>query len=351
MTRLSRLATARAAITRVRRRRRLARARRGRGAIFRAARWLGLVGTRSSPTTATAGPLRVSRLFKLRAGPDPATVLAALAVPNRRRLALRRRHHAGRILPALAAVVATEIIFGVMTLTATRPHEPERATSIAASSAPRGLPTARRDHVLIGTVIDPQGTVARRLPYEGAPEIASFAPVNAQGARQVFLLLGREPGIAADPEDDWFKALLPLRPNGTTGYIPAAALSLSRSPYSLVVDRETFTLTVWKGPRPIHRFPVGLGTGQTPTPVGLFYLASLLEPPVEGTIYGDYAYGLSGYSEVVTDWEGGGIVGLHGTNDPSSIGRRASHGCIRMRNEDIARLVDLLPLGTPILII
>ena len=65
-------------------------------------------------------------------------------------------------------------------------------------------------------------------------------------------------------------------------------------------------------------------------------------------MYGTYAYGLSAFSDVLTDWAGGGIIGLHGTNDPSSIGDRKSHGCIRMYNSDIEKLVPVLPLGTPI---
>lgn len=63
-------------------------------------------------------------------------------------------------------------------------------------------------------------------------------------------------------------------------------------------------------------------------------------------MYGAYAYGLSAYSSVIHDWVGGGIVGLHGTNDPSSIGHRVSHGCIRLRNADITALVRILPGGT-----
>ena len=46
----------------------------------------------------------------------------------------------------------------------------------------------------------------------------------------------------------------------------------------------------------------------------------------------------------------GGVIGLHGTNDPSSIGNRESHGCIRLYNRDIEKLVPLLPLGTPVVI-
>ena len=77
----------------------------------------------------------------------------------------------------------------------------------------------------------------------------------------------------------------------------------------------------------------------------MFFLNSLLRPP-PGSIYGEFTYGLSAYSDVIRNWKGGGIVGIHGTNDPSSIGRRVSHGCIRLRNADIARLVRTLPLGT-----
>ncbi len=158
---------------------------------------------------------------------------------------------------------------------------------------------------------------------------------------------GENPAIEK-PAGTWYEVLLPVRPNGTLGYIPADAVALSTTPYRIVVDRSAFRLTLWRGAEVVARMPIGLGTGKTPTPVGRFYLISLLRPPDPGTIYGSFAYGLSGYSEVLTDWEGGGVVGLHGTNDPTSIGRKASAGCIRMRNEDIEKLVPLLPLGTPV---
>jgi lipoprotein-anchoring transpeptidase ErfK/SrfK len=74
----------------------------------------------------------------------------------------------------------------------------------------------------------------------------------------------------------------------------------------------------------------------------------LFELPDPGTVYGPYAYGLSGFSDVLTSWKLGGIIGLHGTNDPQSIGRRSSHGCIRLNNRDIRTLVKVLPIGTPI---
>ena len=176
--------------------------------------------------------------------------------------------------------------------------------------------------------------------------IGTFPSVNAQGAPQVFLL---EPDGPRIPKGEkWVRALLPVRPNGTTGYLPVADLDVQTTDYRIVVERSEFELTVYDGDDQLMRVPIGLGTGETPTPVGRFFLASLLQPPDPNTVYGPYAYGLSGYSETLTDWEDGGIIGLHGTNDPKSIGGRVSHGCIRMRNQDIERLVPLLPLGTPI---
>ncbi len=192
--------------------------------------------------------------------------------------------------------------------------------------------------------------VARSSPDENSEAIATFTEINPDGAPQVFLLTAR-PG--EDPKIErrdgiWFEVFLPVRPNGTIGFVPAEHLDLSTTPYRIIIDRAAFELTLWKGSDIVERMPIGLGTGETPTPVGKFYLTSLLRPPEPDGIYGTYAYGLSGFSEVLTDWVGGGVVGLHGTNDPSSIGRYASHGCIRMHNEDIESLVPILSLGTPV---
>src|SRR5207245_10951806 len=97
-------------------------------------------------------------------------------------------------------------------------------------------------------------------------------------------------------------------------------------------------LSRWTGRDVAARYPICLGKTGTPPPVGRFYLISLMNPAVPDSIYGVYAYGLSAYSNAITNWRWGGVIGLHGTNDPSSIGKRMSHGCVRMRNRDIVRL-------------
>ena len=97
--------------------------------------------------------------------------------------------------------------------------------------------------------------------------------------------------------------------------------------------------------------PVAVGTSDTPSPGGTYYLKELLRPSNPDGAYGVYAYGLSGYSNELTSFNcGDGVIGIHGTNDPSSIGTDVSHGCIRLTNEAITRMVDEigLPLGTPV---
>jgi len=214
----------------------------------------------------------------------------------------------------------------------------------ATSPAPSDGASACNRDTLIGTIAA-RSVEAKASPSLGAPTIASFARINAQGAPQVFDLVKEMVGTHGEV---WYRALLPMRPNGTMGFIQARVLRLSQTPYRIVVSRAHLTLTLWSGCQVVRRYRIGLGTLDTPTPVGTFYLTSLLKPPVPNSVYGAYAYGLSAYSNAITTWKWGGMIGLHGTNDLSSIGKRMSHGCIRMRNGDIRSLVRMLPLGTPI---
>ncbi|WP_232794181.1 L,D-transpeptidase [Pseudofrankia saprophytica] len=166
---------------------------------------------------------------------------------------------------------------------------------------------------------------------------------NAQGAPLALLV--------EHYDADWLRVSLPVRPNGTSGWIRRAGVQLGATPFSLAVDRASHVLTVFKDGKPVRAYPVGIGTGSTPTPAGRFYLAELLKPASPAGPWGPYAFGLSGFSDVVTTFNGAdGIIGLHGTNQPERVGTDVSMGCIRLRNEDITELADLLPVGTPITI-
>lgn len=161
------------------------------------------------------------------------------------------------------------------------------------------------------------------------------------GEPRVFLVQGQREG--------WLRALLPMEPNGSEGWIRARDVALTEHPYRIRVDLNARRLTVLKRDRIILRETVAVGNPATPTPTGLFFTTVLVEPNDPSGPYGRFAYGLSAYSEVYEEFAGGdGQVAIHGTNTPSLIGQAVSHGCIRMENGAISRLARLVPLGTPV---
>ena len=155
--------------------------------------------------------------------------------------------------------------------------------------------------------------------------------------------------LVEQDQGDWLHALLPVRPNGSTGWIRRTDVTISQHTFRIVVQLAAHQITVYQGPTIIDQEPIGVGTHDTPTPGGLYYTKELLQPPDPNGPYGPYAYGLSGYSNVLTSFAGGdGVIGIHGTNDPSLLGKDVSHGCIRMSNAGIEKLAAILPLGVPV---
>ena len=158
--------------------------------------------------------------------------------------------------------------------------------------------------------------------------------------------------LVVEQREGWVKVLLPLRPNGSNGWLRRSTVDLETHDYRAVVELGAHRITVWKGNDIVLAEPVGVGaSGRTPTTKGLFYTTELYPVlPSQQAAYGPWAFALSGFSEVLQSFgEGGtGVLGLHGTGDPSSIGRDVSNGCIRMSNAGITKLADMLPLGTPV---
>jgi lipoprotein-anchoring transpeptidase ErfK/SrfK len=149
----------------------------------------------------------------------------------------------------------------------------------------------------------------------------------------------------------WIKIRVPMRPNGKTGWVPRDALGHFHTVHTqLVVDRHKLRATLYRSGRRIWSSPVGVGRPSMPTPPGHFYIRERIRALQGGTIYGPYAFGTSDYS-TLSDWPGGGVVGIHGTNEPQLIPGRPSHGCIRLPNRKVTLLWRLLPLGTPLLVL
>jgi lipoprotein-anchoring transpeptidase ErfK/SrfK len=142
----------------------------------------------------------------------------------------------------------------------------------------------------------------------------------------------------------------PVLPTGRTGWLPRSALGgYGTVSTRLVVDLERLTATLLRARRPVLRAPIGVGQDRWPTPRGEFYVRNRLTR-YRSPVYGPIAFGTSARSETLTDWPAGGFVGIHGTDRPDLLPGRVSHGCIRMRNEDILALDRRMPVGTPLTI-
>ena len=149
----------------------------------------------------------------------------------------------------------------------------------------------------------------------------------------------------------WVQVRLPLRPAGQIGWVPQRTLGAPQTVDTyLVVSTEKTTLTLYRNGKVIFSTRVGTGAPSTPTPHGQFYIRDRLDGFSAGSIYGPLAFGTSALSNVETDWPGGGVIGIHGTNEPSLIPGHPSHGCIRVPNWEIVKLARLLPIGTPLTI-
>jgi lipoprotein-anchoring transpeptidase ErfK/SrfK len=141
-----------------------------------------------------------------------------------------------------------------------------------------------------------------------------------------------------------------MRPNGVTGWIRASAVQVLPVDTKILIHVRTMRLELLRRGRVVFRSAISTGERATPTPIGRFYVKERLVPRNPNGPYGPAALGTSAYSPVLKNWAQGGPVGIHGTDDPSAIGRAASHGCIRLPNAAMSRLFKLTPAGTPVII-
>lgn len=191
-----------------------------------------------------------------------------------------------------------------------------------------------------------RATVARNEPSPKAGPVGQLPTRTPDGTTNI---------AVADGEADvdgtiWVRVGLSVLPNDAEGWVPRNSLGgWSFVDTQLVIDRARFTATLYRAGRVIFRAPVGVGAPGTPTPAGHFYVRDRLSG-FSSPIYGPLAFGTNARSPTLTDWPGGGVVGIHGTNQPDLIPGRISHGCVRLTNAAILKLGKLMPVGTPVTI-
>ncbi len=246
------------------------------------------------------------------------------------------------------------------------------APRVDANSAPTTVPATVK--ATEGVTIDtPEGLGITTLPADVTvteagitivdrvrPDIKKIKVYDSIDATTARMELDN-PGSSGEPlvftEDARNKkralVLLPVRPNGSTGWIELGDVESKTVNYSIEVSLSKYTITVRKGSTVVLQDKIGVGKGTAPTPKGRYYITKLLRSPNPDGLYGPYAYGLSGFSETLTKerWNGNEpILGLHGTNRPELLGGEVSNGCIRMSNANITKLAKLLPLGVPVVV-
>jgi L,D-transpeptidase catalytic domain len=233
-----------------------------------------------------------------------------------------------------------------------------RDTDTARRAAVEALPPPPAPALRIGTpkpLADPPGLArwapvvragaARARPAIGAPVVAELATTTPEATANLVLVLGRavERGGGL-----WVRVRLPILPNNTTGWVLRSTLGAYETVRThLVVELETLRATLYSAGRAIFSAEVGIGTPDAPTPRGSFYVRNKLSG-FGDDFYGPIAFGTSARSATLTDWPAGGFIGIHGTSRPDLLPGRVSHGCIRMRNDDILQLARLMPVGTPL---
>lgn len=222
-----------------------------------------------------------------------------------------------------AAVAATSLPAAARVTTTTESPLPPPAL-IATLSAPTAYSAS------------PGGAAVGTLPADnpfGAPEVVAVTEIRDQGT------------------DEWLHAELPVRPNGSTGWIRSDSVSLTQTSYRVAVSLAAHTLTVTDAGEVVLTTPVAVGTPTTPTPPDQTYLWELIRPDDPNGPYGPYIFGLAEFSDTYSVFNGGDAqIGIHGQDEPWSIGKAASHGCVRLPNDVISKLAAMLPLGTPVTI-
>jgi lipoprotein-anchoring transpeptidase ErfK/SrfK len=163
-----------------------------------------------------------------------------------------------------------------------------------------------------------------------------------QTVPQVFL-------VKEQRADGWVRVLLPIRPNGSTGWVQAKDVRLTPNNFHVKVELGAHRITVTQSGAVMYQGDIATGTEDTPTPTGEYYVRVKVKAIDPTTVYGPYAWGLSSHSDALETFNGGDAeIGIHGNNDASVLGHDVTHGCVRMDNDAISTLTTTVPLGTPV---
>ena len=196
----------------------------------------------------------------------------------------------------------------------------------------------------VGDLLVPK-VVARSAPSPNAGRVLVLNQFRPDFRQQEVLAVGATVGSDGQV---WYRLSLPMRPNNTTGWVSSRQIELHHVANRIVININTRQLQVLRGSHVLYSTTVAVGRPGMETPIGHYYVQVRFHP--DDSFLGVFAFETSAYSKL-TEWPGGGVVGIHGTSAPQLLGQAVSHGCVRMSNTAAAYLRDRIPVGTPIRIV
>jgi hypothetical protein len=243
--------------------------------------------------------------------------------------------------------LASTALAAIVSIAATAPAHAETPPpgQPPAADAPPGTVRLSNETTFTRWANAATGATAYAHPSTDARPVGRLRLLTEDGFPEVYVLLASREDAQGTT---WVRLRLPQRPNHVTGWVRRGTLGPFHLLHTrLVVSRRALSVTLYDHGKRRFRARVGMGAPRTPTPAGSFWIREKFH--VSGNpLYGTRALGTAAYSNVLTDWPGGGVIGLHGTSEPGLIPGRPSHGCIRLKNPDIERLYALTPIGTPL---
>ncbi len=246
-------------------------------------------------------------------------------------------------VPALAVAIAVILLGGVAVSVARGGDGGESSaptTTVTAAPADPASPTPPLPRIsIIAQAIVPNVGV---FNAPGSPQpVQVLTNPQPSGAPLVFLVRAQQ--------GEWLNVVLPTPPPGSTGWVRSAEVSLAQHDYEVVIELGARRIRVFKSGQVLQEGPIAVGVANAPPPGSAYFLKELLQLPAPDTVYGAYAFGLSGFTNQVTNLERGeGVTGLHGTNDPARLGKSVRGGSIAVSNETITVLAVTVPLGVPV---
>jgi lipoprotein-anchoring transpeptidase ErfK/SrfK len=151
----------------------------------------------------------------------------------------------------------------------------------------------------------------------------------------------------------WLGVATTKQPNRKLAWVKRdrRAMRMARTKTWLRVDLSRRRLQALRGRRVVESVKVGVGKPASPTPAGTFAVTDKLPGRRFGSYYGRFILALSGKQpKLPPGWPGGNRLAIHGTDAPARIGKETSAGCVVAPDPALERLVDDVPLGTPVVI-